>query len=334
MPSHPSRASLVFAAPFLAAALALWGLTCVPDALAQVPPSANKGTKAKPKFGPEIKEIFFPDARQKLGKGNPPGGAIGPATTPGKGTPKVPTPTPDPTPETPVVAAAGGWGEWLAAEVLEGEIKAQATAFTNDTKQAGPFKANLYKKVQVETTILTVMFGVIAQFEGQVRWKDKAAGLRDELAKVSAQCKTGDQYQAVKLQADSLGELVRGSQIDVAAGKPSAKWQEIAEFSALMKRMEVSEKEKLKPLLGSEADFKANKELIQHEATILAILAEVITDKAYDSAGEDDYQKWAKGMKASAIDIVDACRQDQFEKARTSCAALFKSCDACHGAYK
>lgn len=329
-----SRAPLFLAASVVAAGLALVSLVSSSSALAQgMGGGAPKGTKAKPKFGPEIKEIFWPDARQKLGAGNPPGGAIGPAN-PTKGGTKTPTPTPTPEPETPVVAAAGGWGEWLAAEVLEGEIKAQATAFTNDTKQAGPFKANLYKKVQVETTILTVMFGVIAQFEGQVRWKDKAAGLRDELAKVSAQCKTGDQYQAVKIQADSLGELVRGSQIDVAAGKPSAKWQEIAEFSALMKRMEVSEKDKLKPLLGSEADFKANKEQIQHEATILAILAEVITDKAYDSAGEDDYQKWAKQMKTAAIDIVDACRQDQFEKARTSSAALFKSCDACHGAYK
>jgi|GEM_PF-6818709 len=339
---HPlPRASVVFSGLIVAAGLALGVLVTLPEAQAQGMGGPAKGgvVKAKPKFGPEIKDIFFPDARKKLGQGNPPGGAIGAGgstLTKGGGKTSTPTPTPTPTPEpeTPVAATGGTWGDWLGSEVLEGEIKTQATAFTNDTKQAGPFKASLYKKVQVEATVLTVMFGVIAQFEGQVRWKDKAAGLRDELAKVAGQCKTGDQYAAVKLQAASLGELIQGSPIDVAPGKAGSKWSEIAEFTAVMKRMDLADKEKLKPLVSSEADFKANKDQILHEATVMAILAEVITDKGYDSAAEDEYQKWAKAMKAHAIDIVDACKQDQYEKARTATAGIFKACADCHSAYR
>jgi hypothetical protein len=294
------------------------------------------GPKAKPKFGKEITDIFFTDAREKLGPGAPPGGALTGLKAPDKGgkTPAVVEPK---TPVTPPAGtgdpavATGGWGEWLGPEVLEAEVKAQATGVANEIKNGSAFKAAGFKKAQVQLTMLTVMFGVIAQYPGEdVRWKKVSAGMRDELAKAAAACKTGDQYASVKIQGESLAELVRGSPVDVAEGKPTAKWGEIADFKALMKRMDQADKERLKPLLSAEKDFKENKEQIMHEASVMAVLAEVIQDAGYDDAGDDQYLKLAKAMKAASIQLIDACKQDAYENARTANAALFKTCSDCH----
>lgn len=289
--------------------------------------------KAKPKFGKEITDIFFTDAREKLGPGTPPGGALTGLKNPDKGgkTPAVVEPkTPVSTPaEDPTVASAG-WS-FLGPEVIEAEVKAQATGVSNEIKNGSAFKAAGFKKAQVQFTMLTVMFGVIAQYPGDdVRWKKVAGGMRDELAKAAAACKTGDQYASVKIQGESLAELVRGSPVDVAEGKGGAKWGEIADFKALMKRMDQADKERLKPLLSAEKDFKENKEQILHEASIMAVLAEVIQDKGYDDAGDDQYLKLAKAMKAASIQLIDACKQDAYENARTANAALFKTCSDCH----
>lgn len=291
--------------------------------------------KAKPKFGKEITDIFFPDAREKLGSGAPPGGpltglkGLDKAGTGGKTPAVVPT-TPVNPPEGDPAVASAGWS-FLSPEVIEAEVKAQATGVSNEIKNASAFKAAGFKKAQVQFTMLTVMFGVIAQYPGEdVRWKKVSGGMRDELAKAAAACKTGDQYANVKIQGESLAELVRGSPVDVAEGKGGAKWAEIADFKAMMKRMDVADKEKLKPLLSAEKDFKENKEQILHEATIMAVLAEVIQDKGYDDAGDDQYLKLAKAMKAASIQLIDACKQDAYENARTANAALFKTCSDCH----
>lgn len=290
------------------------------------------GPKAKPKFGKEITDIFFTDAREKLGPGAPPGGALSGLKNPVKGggkTPAVVEPTtPAPMPEG--EALAGGWG-FIGPDVLEAEVKANATGVSNEIKNASAFKATGFKKAQVQFTMLTVMFGVISQYPGDdVRWKKVASGMRDELAKAAAACKSGDQYASVKIQGESLAELVRGSPVDVAEGKGGVKWGAIADFKALMKRMDMADKEKLKPLLSSEKDFKENKEQILHEASIMGVLAEVIQDSEYDDAGDDQYLKLAKAMKAASVQLIDACKQDAYENARTANAALFKTCSDCH----
>ena len=290
---------------------------------------------AKPKFGPEIKDIFFPDAGEKVGSGIPPGGPIVPEGNTGT-KPQLVVNTPPVTPTVPPPASgeATKWSEVISAEFLEAEIKAQATIAENATRIAGPFKAKEYKTAQSAFSMLSIMFGVLAQYDEEIRWKENATGMRDELAKAAAACKTGDQYQAAKVQATSVGDLVRGIKIDVPAGQGTPAWSSLAEINAIMQRMELSQQKRMRPALASEADFKAEKEMIMHEASIMAVLAEVIQDKGFDAADNDDYQGWARSMKVAAIEIVTACKQDAHANATSNAAALGKACNDCHEGYR
>lgn len=293
---------------------------------AQMP--GRKKVTAKPKFGKEVRDIFFPDAFGKIGPGDPPGGKLGSGKkeVPIKVIPDTPAPTGG--------EGKGGWDDLIAGEELEAEIKSLVNAINANIRSAGAYRSRGYKKVRSDLTTATIMFGVIANYKGEVRWKDRATGMRNNLAQAAADSKTSDQYNNVKVRFQSLEDLVRGSQIDVAEGKPDVSWATIADIDEIMKRLELAQKDRLKPNLGSEEDFKGNLEVILHEASIIAVLAQVIQDKGYDAAGEDDYLGWAKVMQKHAVDIVDACKQSQYQAASTAISQLTKSCSDCHGAYR
>lgn len=295
---------------------------------AQMP--SKKKVTAKPKFGQEVRDIFFTDAFSKIGPGDPPGGKLGAGVKVQPIKPVVPV---NPPPSS-GGGGKGGWDDLIAGEELETEVKALVNSINANIRSAGAYRSRGYKKVRSDLTTATILFGVIAQYKGEVRWKDRAAGMRNNLAKAAEDAKTSDQYDGVKIRFQSLEDLVRGSQIDVAEAPAEVSFGTLIELGEVMKRLEMAQKDRLKPNLGSEDSFKSNIEVVLHEASMIAMLAHVIQDKGFDGAAAEDYLGWAKTMEKSAIDIIDACKQGQYQAASKAIGQVTKACSDCHGAYR
>ena len=71
-------------------------------------------------------------------------------------------------------AAAGGqivWGELIAPDVLEDEIKQLVGRVAADVRGVGHFKADGFREARTDFTVLAACFGIIAQYPGDIRWE-------------------------------------------------------------------------------------------------------------------------------------------------------------------
>lgn len=237
-------------------------------------------------------------------------------------------------------AAAGGdgfgWSKLISPDTLESEIKTSATAIAELVKTPGKFKSNDYKPARKHYSVVAVMFGVIARYDGDVRWKDKAAGLRDGMAKAGVNCKVGtDQsFNEAKTRAEDLSGLVSGGKVSVPDSTDEPEWSAVADRPPLMQRMETAGHEHLKPWLANKGEFTAKKDQILREAEILAVMAHVIKDPSFEYADDGGYQEYADNLEKGCIEIIEACKAGDFDRASAGASAVTKACADCHSGFR
>jgi cytochrome c556 len=283
-----------------------------------------------PTFDQATTELFATDARTKIGPGEPgarrPAGAAPGAPTEGDGE----------------GAMAGGgfaWSKLIAPENLEAEVKAMVPITAEAVKTINIFKGNGREKAQTAFNELTMLFGVIAQYDGEVRWKKEAAGLEKAYAQVTANCKTSSDaaYKEAQLRSTALAELVRGGTVEVPkGGDASLAWNEVLNRPALMRRMEEmrSPGSTVTKGISNKGDFKKNKDALLREVQLLATISEVIKAKGFDSADDEGYQGYAKTFQEQCGALLEAIKADSQDKAQSAFAQINKACDTCHGDFR
>ena len=310
--------------------LALLGIGAVQQfflpAYAQNPKRAAPTAKP-PKWEKRVLDAFFADARKHLGPGRPGGTtAVSQGNTSAAGTTSVAAGS--------TLAVAGGinWSKMIDAEVLEAEIKTNINLLTPAVAVPGNFKSQTYKKARVAFSELAVLFGVIVEYDGDVKWKSRAAGMRELLAKAGANCKVGtDQsFKEAKGRAEDLKQLLDGGSVEVPQAESKAEWAKVADRPELMKRMEEAGQHHLTPWTANAADFKSNKDKIVHEAQVLAVLAQVIQHNSYEFADDEGYRNYASALQKACLEIVEGAKAGDAEKARTAAGNMAKACANCH----
>src|SRR5690606_7859631 len=115
-----------------------------------------------------------------------------------------------------------GWSNTIEAETIEDEIKRLHKRLAEIVTTPGPFKSGGYTAARVNYNELALLFGIIAEYDGEIRWKAKASGLRDAFGRVAANCKVGtDQsYNEAKLRLQDLDELIRGGEVETKPSPP------------------------------------------------------------------------------------------------------------------
>src|SRR6185369_12192887 len=102
--------------------------------------------------------------------------------------------TESPSADGPEPAAEGqgfAWSKLISPGTIEDEVKAQVMSTAAATNTPSEFKGGGNKTARNNYTDLALMFGVIAQYDGDVRWKKDAPGLRALYARVASNCKVG-----------------------------------------------------------------------------------------------------------------------------------------------
>ncbi len=237
-------------------------------------------------------------------------------------------------------AAAGGsyaWSKLIGSEELEDEIKTTQKKFSELITLPAPFKGGGYKDARRLLSELALLFGIIAEYDGEVRWKKEAPSMRELLARTGFNCKVGTDasYNEAKLRKDELETLVRGG------GGPSvpnvevkAVWDKVAGRPPLMQRLEMAQQQTVATSMASAGDFNKNQEKVLKEAELIAAIAEVITREGYEFADDQGYQKFAKDMRAAAIEVSEAAKSKNYDAARAASGKIDKSCSQCHEGFR
>ena len=232
--------------------------------------------------------------------------------------------------------AAGKWASVISSTVLEDEVKSIKLVLDREITTPGDFRGRGYKLARRDVSTLAMMFGIIAQYDGEVRFKKSAPLARETFARTAANCKVGtvQVYKEVKERRTDLEDLLNGNQLAGNAQNPQMKWSEICDRSPLMQRLEIGFNERVRSYTSNEDVFKREKEKLRHEAEILAALAQILIQEDMEDAGSDDYDGFCKEMIKAGRDVVDACKLDNYDQARKALGRIDKACTTCHDFYK
>jgi hypothetical protein len=305
--------------------------------VAEGPSGVVRKRALPPKWDDRVRDAFFSDAHATLegerpNFGDRTAGATATATNAGT------APSGD-TGSAPAAAAAGGvaWSKVISADTIQDEIKSYQNDVKDTVKNPSEFKGNSFKRARDDFTLLAAAFAVIGEYDGDVRWKDQAVTARDLFGQSGVNCKvaTDQSFNDAKLRADDLAALIRGDTLPAKAGaEPKPNWPKIANRPPLMHRLDLAQGSRLAPWTANAADFTKHLDGVQHEAEIVAMIAEVIQRDGYDFTDDKSYLGFAHEMEAAATDLATAAKAKNYDQARAAAGKIAQACSNCHGGFR
>ena len=140
------------------------------------------------------------------------------------------------------------WSKLIAADTLESEVKRLNQSLATSVTTPSQFKGGGYKDARREFSELAVLFAVTAQYDGDARWKDAAAGIRELFSRAGFGCKAGtdESYREATACKQELADIVRGSRPQLPKAEAAvADWSKVAARPPLMQRMNIAHEERL-----------------------------------------------------------------------------------------
>jgi hypothetical protein len=278
-----------------------------------------------PKFGSEVKRIFFEDVFSKLQGERPKNpGAVVVAPRPDSGS-------------TDAEATSYAWSKMISATTIEDEIKAITVNVRNSVTSPNSFSGKGYKEVRRDFSILAILFAIIGEFDDDVRWKKIGPAARDAFAQSARNTTAGgniNTYNEAKKRRDELQDLIGGASLDFVAEQPEADWSRVSAVSPLMRRLNLGFEGKMVAWTSSKGEFEANLEDVLHEAELTAALAEVLLKEGMEYWDDEDYMGFAKRLKAGAMEISSAAKLKNYDQASKASGEIRKACTECHEFYK
>jgi len=291
--------------------------------------------KAPTTFDRRIEDAFFKDVAKQHGEGSytellsSSGGVRG----------KVDAKPPPGKERT--VNSVSGWAMLISSDTLESEIKSAINAVGPHVESKAKWNTG-HRKVRTIYSTLAMCFGVISQYDGDVKYKNDAQPLRDVLARSAANSKVNDERAMIEAKK-WLGELTKlrnGGRAAAEAGEAGKPFG-VSEVSEVMKRMQIAYEPEgdsergLKRWTADAARFKASKSDVVHEAELMAMMARILQDpNSFDQAADENFAKFAKEIEAASVEIVAAAKADNADAARAAEGKITKACAACHGAFR
>ena len=232
--------------------------------------------------------------------------------------------------------AGSGWAALITATDLEDEVKAQKLQADKNITTPSEFAGNGYKNARRDFSIVAMVFAIIAEYDGEVRWKKEAPSERDAFARTAANAKVGTTgvYNEAKLRKQDLVDLIGGQSITLKDAEAKAKWAELVNRSPLMQRLDANFESKVKVWSASASEFNSNLEQLQHEAQIFATIGAVLKKEGMESADDGEYRKFADILIGGSSDLVKACKDKDQSAASKAASVIATSCDKCHEGYR
>jgi cytochrome c556 len=234
-------------------------------------------------------------------------------------------------------AAGSGWSSMISATTIEDTIKSLKLQVDKNVTTLSDFKGKGHKLARRDYSLLAMLFGIAAEYEGEVRWKKDAAPARDAFARSAANFKvaTDQAFAEAKARKEELNELVGGS--SPFAGKSAeakAQWSQVANRAPLMQYLESAWEPRLKPALSDKAQFAANADKIIREAELFAAIGEVLAKEGMADADAAEYKEFCDKLRDGAKEIIQSVKQKNYDQASKASSTIGKACAECHENYR
>jgi hypothetical protein len=294
-----------------------------------------------PEFTPaDTRGVFFDNVFQQGLQGPRPANlgqapAVASSSRAGSSTP---SPSPASTGSESTSGGAGlySWSKIISATTVEDEIKALKLATDQTVTTPTKFAGGDYRTVRRDFSVLAMLFAIVAEYDGEVRWKDSAPAARDLFARTAANAKVGTSqvYNEAKQRRDQLADLLNGSKIEGQDIEPKATWPQVSDRAPLMQKLELAYQQKVLPWSSNPSAFKENKSELKQQVEIIAAVAEVLKQEGMEDTGDPDYEGHCDKMKAAALEIVQAVQDGNQEAAGKAAGQIGQACSQCHESYR
>jgi cytochrome c556 len=278
---------------------------------------------------------FFADAFKEGLNGERPGnlGTVGAVVnnTPGNNAPAAAAPANS------GGVAGSGWAALVSGGTLEDMIKTMKLQVDQGVTTPSDFAGKGYKLARRDFSMLAMTFAIIGEYDGDVRWKATAPAARDEFARTAANSKVGTTgvFNEAKKRKEELQDLVGGANpFEGKTGEAKASWKDVCNRSPLMQHLENVFEPRLKPACSDKGQFTANAEKLLQDAEVFAAIGAVLAKEGMEDADASEYTAFCDKMKNAALEIVDAVKSKNFDKASKAATDIGKSCTECHENYR
>lgn len=231
--------------------------------------------------------------------------------------------------------ASGEWDSIISATSIEDEIKRIKLHYDSAVTQPGPFKSGGYQDARLDLMVMSSLFAVITEYNGDVRWKKDAAAARDLMGRTAFNCNAGTTqvFNEARARKEDLLDLMSGSGLRGRKAAEENDWASIADRSPMMEYAEEL-REQLREATNDEATLKAEPGEAQRSAELLAVLGKVLTKEGMDESDDEDYVAFSSEMTKAATAVKLGLERDDYDAVRAAVGAVTQSCDACHEAYR
>jgi cytochrome c556 len=301
---------------------------------------ARKPQRAQPpKFtGKEFAGTFFENVASVL-QGQPPSAQAAVAAVANGASAAAPANVPGaPAAASPAGSAAAGsgdgWAKLISAATIEDVVKNSKLRL--DQLVASPTKfAGGYVDARREFSLQALMFAIIEQYSGEVRWKHSAAVARESLARMAANAKVSSPqaYKEAKQRVLDLEELLNGSSLSGSASSEVV-WADVIDRVPLMQLLEWAQQQHINTYASSKENFEEHKEELQRYAELVATLGKAAIMEDMPDAADADYRGLAQQMIEQAGQIVLAVQTDNADLARQAAGQVGQACAKCHDGYR
>jgi cytochrome c556 len=227
------------------------------------------------------------------------------------------------------------WSDLIDPDTLDAEVKRIRTELTAGLQSVGKYNAH-YQEIAVAGSTLAALAEIVVELPRSSSWKEHAANVRDLAASIhdAAKALGGPAYQATKTPTDQMMDVLDGNlPAGLPAAEPMREFSQVANRSALMKRMDRSF-QRLKKGGTAQQLLKNNATQALEDAAMLAVLSRVISVGHYDSADDPKYHAHAIDLTRGATDLATAAKSGEAPAFADALTRIQKRCDACHADFR
>ncbi len=239
-------------------------------------------------------------------------------------------------PQEPSVQDRYPWSGTISRQTIEDEIKRTKSELDKIVTTPAKYKGGGFKDGRFHFTVLAMMFGIVTEYDSDVRWLKSSQIARNRFSRAGKNAKVGsiDAYNEAKQRKDDIDQLLNGEHLEGKVTNDSQLWNDICDRPPLMQRLEKSENLGISRWTASKSEFSKNKDNLKHEAEIVAAICEIISQKEFEFTDDDDYLAYCQRLKKAAQAIIEAVKVDQYNSARKAAGQLNQTCTECHENYR
>ena len=262
-----------------------------------------------------------------------------PAGAPGK----VESPPTEATPEPEKTAmevasdapAADAWESLIPTPILEEEVKSIRNFLQETVNSVGNYNSSMMM-IPPKVATLAALAEVARQQKESVSWKADANYVRDLAGKMNSsplQRGAKDQKRLQELFESIADILNRSKPAGLEAPPETDSFAETAEMRSLMKRMEEAEK-LMKTEIASADALGSRKAMVAHEASVLGVLAKIVTQPGYGYEEDAEFKGYANGIVQATQNLKNASEGGDFSGFEAAMSGIATNCQNCHSKYK